>query len=189
MILLLRQKSYFGLIFTIARTEREEPETLFPELTSLNLETAPAYWFLNALHLLLAHNESGEGPYSLLHLTAPPPFETPYHVHQAEDEAFYVLDGELMVIRDGTKMVAGPGTYVFLPRGVPHGFRSSSDATSRVLIHAIPGGKVGFVGMMLEMATPLADRHKLPEVIPPDLKKLTALCEKNGIRILGPLPT
>jgi quercetin dioxygenase-like cupin family protein len=168
---------------------REELEIMFAESTSFNLETAPAYWFLNALHVLLAHNESGQGAYSLLHLTAPPPFETPYHVHQAEDEAFYVLEGELTVICDGKKIVAGPGSYVFLPHGVPHGFRSSSEKVSRVLIHAIPGGKVGFVGMMLEMAVSLPDRHKLPEATPPDLRKLTALFEKNGIRILGSLPT
>src|ERR1700744_6364840 len=111
---------------------------MLSELTSVSLETAPAYWFLNALHILLAHNESGEGPYSLLHLTAPAPFETPYHVHQAEDESFYVLEGEPTVIRCGEKIVAGPGSYVFLPRGVPHGFRSSSEKTSRVLSHAVP---------------------------------------------------
>jgi quercetin dioxygenase-like cupin family protein len=155
---------------------------------SVNLDNAPAYWFLNALHILLAHNESEDGVYSLIHLTAPPNFETPYHLHHAEDEAFYVLEGELTVIRDGEQIVAGPGSYIFLPRGVPHGFRTRSDKDSRVLIHAIPGGKVGFAGMMIEMAKPIRDRHKLPEPTPPDLTKLNTLCKKNNIRILGPLP-
>jgi quercetin dioxygenase-like cupin family protein len=161
---------------------------MFSKSVSVNLDNAPAYWFLNALHLLLAHNESGDSAYSLIYLPAPPRFETPYHLHHAEDEAFYVLEGELTVILDGEKIVAGPGSYVFLPRGVPHGFRSSSDKDSRVLIHVIPGGEVGFVGMMLEMAIPVRDRHKLPEATPPDLKKLNALCEQNKISILGPLP-
>lgn len=153
-----------------------------------NLDNAPAYWFLNALHLLLAHNQLGDGAYSLLHLTAPPNLETPYHLHHDEDEAFYVLDGEFTVIRDEEKIVAGPGSYIFLPRGVPHGFRASSDKESRVLIHVIPGGKVGFVAMMLELAVPIHDRHKLPESTPPDLKRLTTFCEQNNISILGPLP-
>jgi quercetin dioxygenase-like cupin family protein len=158
------------------------------EFTNVDLDNAPAYWFLNALHFLLMHNESGNRPYSVIHLTAPPPFETPYHVHEAEDEAFYVLEGELTVVCDGKKSAAGPGSYVFLPRRVPHGFRVSSDATSRVLIHAIPGGKVGFVGMMLEMATPILDRHNLPTAQPPDLERLKTLCAQNGITILGRLP-
>ena len=158
------------------------------ELLSVNLDTAPAYWFLNALHLLLAHNDSDHGAFSLIHLTAPPEFETPYHLHHAEDEAFYVLEGELTVIRDGETIVAGPGSYIVLPRGRPHGFRSNGGKDSRVLIHAIPGGSVGFVAMMLEMAIPINDRHKLPEVTTPDLEKLGTLCAQNKIDILGPLP-
>jgi quercetin dioxygenase-like cupin family protein len=161
---------------------------MISELANINLDNAPAYWFLNALHVLLAHNESGEGVYSMIHLTAPPGLETPYHLHHGEDEAFYVLEGELTVIRDGEKIVAGPGSYIFLLRGVPHGFRSTSDKVSRVLIHVIPGGKVGFVGMMLATAIPIPDRHRLPAVIPPDPKKLSALCEQNNISVLGPLP-
>lgn len=156
--------------------------------TSTHLETAPAYWFLSALHILLAENESGDGSYSLLHLTAPPHFETPYHLHETEDEAFYVLDGELTVICDGKKITAGPGSYLFLPRGVPHGFRSTGDTDSHVLIHAMPGGKAGFIGMMLAMATRVDDRHKLPQAPPPDLERLAALCKQNKITVLGPLP-
>jgi len=154
----------------------------------VNLNTAPAYWFLNALHLVLALNETGEGAYSLIHTTAPPDFETPYHLHHDEDEAFYILDGELTVILNGERIVAGPGSYIFLPCGVPHGFRSSSDKDSHMLVHAIPGGKVGFVGMMLEMATPIQDRHTLPEPTLPDFKRLAELCAQNKISILGPLP-
>jgi quercetin dioxygenase-like cupin family protein len=161
---------------------------MLPEPSNVNLDNAPVYWFLNALHLLLAHNESGEGAYSLVHLSAPPELETPYHLHHDEDEAFYVLEGELIVIRNGEKIMAGPGTYVFLLRGVPHGFRVSSAMGSNVLIHAIPGGKVGFVAMMLEMATPIQDRHNLPAATPPDLKQLGALCEQNNISILGIFP-
>lgn len=172
-----------------ANAKQKEPEFMFPESLSVNLDNAPAYWFLNALHLLLAHNESGEGAYSLIHLSAPPELETPYHIHHDEDEAFYVLEGEITVIRNGEKIVSGPGSYIFLPRGVPHGFRVSSANGSKVLIHVIPGGKVGFVSMMLEMATPVWDRHNLPAATPPDLKRLGALCEQNSISILGILPT
>jgi quercetin dioxygenase-like cupin family protein len=158
------------------------------KFANINLANAPAYWFLNALHLLLADNKSEDGAYSLIHLTAPLGLETPYHLHHAEDEAFYVLEGELTVVRDGEKIVAGAGSHIFLPRGVPHGFRTTSDKDSRVLIHVIPGGAVGFVGMMLEMAIPIQDRQNLPAAAPPDLKRLGSLCEQNNISVLGPLP-
>jgi len=51
----------------------------------------------------------------------------------------------------------------------------------------MPGGKVGFVGMMLEMAMPVR-KGVVPESPPPDVQRLKTLCEKNQIDILGPLP-
>jgi quercetin dioxygenase-like cupin family protein len=156
-------------------------------MQTTTLDTAPAYSFLNALHILLAKSETNGDAYSLIHLTAPPGFTTPYHLHHEEDEAFYVLEGEITAICDGKKTVLGAGGYIFLPRGVPHGFRSSSAKDSRILIHAIPGGPVGFVGMMLEMSVPVKN-HVLPPPTAPDLQRLQALCKKNGIEILGPLP-
>ena len=45
----------------------------------------------------------------------------------------------------------------------------------------------GFVGMMLEMAEPAKERV-LPPVTEPDIEKLTMLCAKYKIDILGPLP-
>jgi quercetin dioxygenase-like cupin family protein len=156
-------------------------------LLATTLDDAPAYWFLNTLHILLASSESTGGAYSLIHLTATPGFASPYHLHHTEDEAFYVLDGEFTFFCDGKKMVVGSGGYIFLPRGVPHGLRCSSEKDSHVLIHVIPGADVGFVGMMLEMAVPARERV-LREPVTPDLQALKILCEKNKIDILGPLP-
>ena len=156
-------------------------------LLATNLDDAPAYWFLNTLHILLAKSQSTGGAYSLLHLTATPDFATPYHLHHEEDEAFYVLDGEFTFFSGKNKILLGPGGYIFLPRGLPHGFRSSSKGDARILIQVMPGTEVGFIGMMLEMAVPAKDRVlRAPEA--PDLPRLKAICEKNKIDILGPLP-
>src|SRR5580698_11119104 len=121
-------------------------------LHTTSLDDAPAYWFLNNLHILLAKSESTGGAYSLIHLTASPGFETPYHLHHLEDEAFYVLDGEFTFICDGKKTVLGAGGYIFLPRKIPHGIRCTSKTPATMLILAMPGN--GFVGMMIEMAQP-----------------------------------
>ena len=151
------------------------------------LDNAPAYWFLNTLHVLLAKSQSTGGAYSLIHLTATPGFASPYHLHHMEDEAFYVLDGEFTFFCAEKKTVLGAGGYILLPRGVPHGLRCSSEKDSRLLIHVVPGADVGFVGMMLEMAVPASERV-LRQPITPDLQRLKTVCEKNKIDILGPLP-
>jgi quercetin dioxygenase-like cupin family protein len=156
-------------------------------MQTTTLDDAPAYWFLNNLHVLLAKNESTGGAYSLVHLTAPPGFETPYHRHHTEDESFYVLEGEFTFICDGKKTILGAGGYIFLPRGVPHGLRSTSEKDGRLLIHVLPGAEVGFMGMMAEMSLPARERV-LREPIPIDVQRLTVVCEKNKIDILGPLP-
>lgn len=63
-----------------------------------------------------------------------------------------MLEGEFTFIADGKKTVLGPGGYIFLPRGIPHGIRCSGSGPSSKLILAMPG--TGFVGMMTEMAEP-----------------------------------
>jgi quercetin dioxygenase-like cupin family protein len=156
---------------------------LLPRSTSK--DDAPAYWFLNGLYVLMATSESTGGAFSLIYETAEPGHATPYHLHHFEDEAFFVLDGEFTFICDGKKKILGPGGYIFLPRNIPHGIRCSSSAVSTMLVLAMPG--TGFVGMMTEMAEPAKERV-LPPPTAPDLEKLTRLCAKHSIDILGPLP-
>ncbi len=144
-----------------------------------------AYWFLNSLNIVKATSESTGGAFSLVRDTAPPGHATPYHLHHIEDEAFYVLDGEFTFICDGKKTVLGPGGYIFLPRKIPHGIRCTGSVPSTMLVLAMPG--TGFVGMMTEMAEP-AKQRVLPPPTPPNMERLTMLCAKYQIDILGPLP-
>lgn len=65
--------------------------------------------------------------------------EPPLHVHAREDEAFYVVEGEVLFQRGLERIVAGPGQAVLLPRGVPHGFAVRS-GTARMLLVFTPGG-------------------------------------------------
>jgi quercetin dioxygenase-like cupin family protein len=160
---------------------------MLSELLPLSASTTdgPAYWFLNSLNIVLATSESTGGAFSLVHHTAPPGHATPYHLHHAEDEAFFVLDGEFTFICEGKKTVLGPAGYIFLPRNLPHGIRCTSATPSTMLILAMPG--TGYVGMMIEMAKP-AEERVLPQPTAPDIEKLTMLCAKYKIDILGPLP-
>ena len=152
---------------------------------ALAAEEGSAFWFLNNLITVKATTESTGGAYSLCHQVSPPGSATPYHLHHVEDEAFYILDGESTFICDGKKTIAGPGEYLFLPRGIPHGIRVTGSTPTTMLILALPG--IGFVGMMEEMGEPARERA-LPVPSPPDLEKLQRLCAKYQIDLLGPLP-
>jgi mannose-6-phosphate isomerase-like protein (cupin superfamily) len=62
------------------------------------------------------------------------------HVHDAEDDAFYILEGELTFTFGDRSAAAPPGTFVLVPPGVEHGFRNDSGVPVRMLnIHAPAG--------------------------------------------------
>ncbi|MBA2331316.1 MAG: cupin domain-containing protein [Actinobacteria bacterium] len=64
----------------------------------------------------------------------------PRHAHPAEDDAFYILDGELTFGVEGEELVAGAGTFVLVPPSVEHTFANRGDAVVRMLnVHAPSG--------------------------------------------------
>jgi quercetin dioxygenase-like cupin family protein len=115
----------------------------------LSEEQGEAFWFLNNLATIKATTASTAGCFALIHQVAPPGATTPYHLHHEEDEAFYVLDGQVCFICDGEKTVLTAGGYIFLPRGIPHGIRHEGSTPSTILILAMPG--TGFVGMTIHL--------------------------------------
>jgi mannose-6-phosphate isomerase-like protein (cupin superfamily) len=61
-------------------------------------------------------------------------------VHTEEDDAFYILEGEMTFLHGEEEIVAWPGTFVLVPPGVEHGFRNDGPQPVRMFnIHA-PGG-------------------------------------------------
>ena len=72
------------------------------------------------------------------------PVDTGLHVHEREDELFYVLDGEHVFTVGDTEHHAGPGDLVFAPRGVPHAQRRVVPRTGRTLVLTAPAGLEGF---------------------------------------------
>jgi mannose-6-phosphate isomerase-like protein (cupin superfamily) len=62
------------------------------------------------------------------------------HAHAEEDDAFYILEGELTFVLDEGEVPAPQGTFVLVPPGVDHTFRNPLDRPTRVLnIHAPAG--------------------------------------------------
>ena len=106
-----------------------------------------------------------------------PGFASPYHTHHLEDEAFYVVEGEMAFVCGGNWTRAKPGTFVFGPRGIPHGFKVLGDARARLLLLCTPGGFEQFVMDLAE-----------PAPAPPDMAKLVMVAAKYKIEIHGPLP-
>jgi mannose-6-phosphate isomerase-like protein (cupin superfamily) len=78
------------------------------------------------------------------------PVDTPLHVHENEDELFYVLEGEHVFQVGDQEFHAGPGGLVFAPRGVPHAQRRVVPRTGRILVLTSPAGFEGFFRELAE---------------------------------------
>jgi mannose-6-phosphate isomerase-like protein (cupin superfamily) len=61
------------------------------------------------------------------------------HIHTREDEAWYVIEGELTFEVAGETIVAPAGAYVMAPRGIRHAYRVSK-APARYLVILSPPG-------------------------------------------------
>jgi mannose-6-phosphate isomerase-like protein (cupin superfamily) len=87
----------------------------------------------------------------------------PLHVHDREDECFYVLDGELSVRCGGDTFEAPAGSFVFLPRGRPHQFRSVTGRSAGLLLISVPGGIEDYFGQINNAASD-AELHRIGEL-------------------------
>src|SRR5262245_32384672 len=140
-----------------------------------------AFQFFGSPTVIRSAGETTDNQFFLMEaLVMPPGLASPYHVHHNEDEAFYVLEGELAVVVDGTWLTAGPGTYVYGPRDIPHGFKVVGSTPARMLLLCAPAGFEGFVR---DLSMPL---DAAPA--PPDMAQLMIAADKYNIEILGPLP-
>jgi quercetin dioxygenase-like cupin family protein len=79
------------------------------------------------------------GQFGMIDFVIAPGQEPPLHVHEREDELFYVLDGRVDFFLDSEVIAHERGGSVFLPRGIPHTFRVRS-AEARLLSFYTPGG-------------------------------------------------
>jgi mannose-6-phosphate isomerase-like protein (cupin superfamily) len=58
----------------------------------------------------------------------------PLHVHRREDEGMYVLEGQIRFRVGDDEFVAGPDTWVWQPRGIPHTFKVESEGARALVI-------------------------------------------------------
>jgi quercetin dioxygenase-like cupin family protein len=108
---------------------------------------------------------------------------TPLHLHPNEDEALYVLEGELVVHIEGEEQRVGEGGFFFAPRGLPHAFMVVSE-TARIVALQTPGSGEAFYRAAGETVQSPADANR-----PADFDRLRAAANGSpSIELLGPPP-
>jgi quercetin dioxygenase-like cupin family protein len=98
-----------------------------------------ARWWGEGLAVIKATGADTEGRMAIIEVTEPPGAEAPLHVHHKEDEAFWILEGELTLEVGDATIVARAGDCAYGPRDVPHRYRVGPSGC-RMLFIVTPAG-------------------------------------------------
>ena len=77
--------------------------------------------------------------------TVPTGTKSTFHLHHDSDEIAYVLEGEVTFLIGDEVTVGGPGSCAFMPRDVPHAWKSTGAETGRVLFVYTPAKAGGLI--------------------------------------------
>lgn len=75
----------------------------------------------------------------------------PLHVHAEEDESWLVLQGDLRFRIGDEVRAASVGTFVLVPRGIPHCFQNVGHGPARILVLFTPSGMEDFFERIAEL--------------------------------------
>lgn len=124
----------------------------------------------------LAKSGDTANQYALWEALLTPGGGPPPHTHDREEEAFYILEGEITFYTSGSSFQATAGDSVHLPRRREHRFRNEGKNLARTLIIVAPGGleemfaRTGHAvtDAASAVAHPNADELELLKTIAPD---------------------
>lgn len=103
---------------------------------------------------------------------------TPLHVHDHEEEAFYVLEGSGVFVVGEERRELGPGDFVIVPGGAAHGLARMGGESLRMLVVTSPAG--------LEQFFVEVQNREASAGSPMDEEDVVALAAEFGTRIVGP---
>lgn len=145
----------------------------------LGVDEGDAYYWLGSLTINKVGGRSTQGDVDIVDHRVPAGYTPPLHVHRAQDETFYVLEGQFTFHCGDRTWQAGPGSLGFLPRNVPHGFSVSEDGPGRTLLINAPAGFADVISELGEHAADLVIPG--PDVAMPDPARVKAISEAHGI--------
>jgi quercetin dioxygenase-like cupin family protein len=141
-------------------------------------------WLGVTLATIKATGKETGGRYTLVEVLEPEGEEAPLHVHHREDEAFWILEGELTFQVGEETIKASPGSFLFGPSAVRHGYTVDS-GPARMLFLLSPAG---FEELIYATSEPVKERTLPPPPEGPpteaEMEQLVAVARQYGIKIL-----
>jgi quercetin dioxygenase-like cupin family protein len=136
------------------------------------------------IYRFLATGEETGGAYALWVANVLPGRGPPPHTHSREEEAFYILDGEVVFSVGDERLVGTPGMFINMPISRQHAFRNESGRSARMLISIAPAG---LEKMFFEVGQPVPPgATSVGPPSPAEIAKLLEVAPRYGIEIKLP---
>jgi quercetin dioxygenase-like cupin family protein len=149
--------------------------------------TGPMYCGPGDRVSFLATGAETQGSCFIVEGLASPGGGPPPHIHQCEDESFYILEGNITFLAGGQTIYAKPGDFVHIPRGTVHSLKNEGTVPGRALIIISPAGPKGMQQFFEESFTLTTDRNAAPPPISEDLvNRMMAAAARNGMEWVKP---
>jgi quercetin dioxygenase-like cupin family protein len=140
--------------------------------------------------------EETGGAFSIVEHPMEPGRLVPPHTHVNEHELSYVLEGGFGARIGDREVKAGPGSYIFKPRGVPHTFWNAGPEPARLIEIIYPAGFERFfeeLGALVTADPPLEyeqfeqrrDELGAKYNLPFHTEWIPELKEKYNLKVLG----
>jgi mannose-6-phosphate isomerase-like protein (cupin superfamily) len=139
-----------------------------------------AIWVARDTCTLKVTGEETAGRLLIFEASTPPAGGPPPHIHHAEAETYFILEGEYEVMLDERTLTAHEGDLVFIPPGVLHTYANRTQVPSRMLTIFTPAG---FEGYLRAVGQPARLGEPAPSVGPEDIARFLAHADTFGIAL------
>jgi mannose-6-phosphate isomerase-like protein (cupin superfamily) len=119
-----------------------------------------------------------DGAYTLIEVIDQPQAGPTLHLHQREDESFYILEGTFAFQIGDRALTATAGWFMTAPKGIPHSYKNIGTTPAKMLALFVPAGVENF----------FEDLSKLTAAGTLDIDSIVTVAAKQGIEVVSPPP-
>jgi quercetin dioxygenase-like cupin family protein len=135
------------------------------------------------VYRFLGTGKETSGRYAMWEALVPAGGGPPPHTHSREDEAFFILEGEITFYLGEKKVVARAGAFANMPVGQQHCFKNESGKPARMIISVAPAG---LEEMFFEVGQPVAAGANPGPPSREEIGRLLGAAPRYGVTIQAP---
>lgn len=154
-----------------------------PGAVLLNQNEGESFWVLGDLYTFKVTGKETNGEFMLMEQVIQPQSGPPPHIHHAEDETFYVLEGRFLFLCGKEERILETGCLAYIPKGTVHTFKNIAEHEGRLLVTVTPAGLEDF---FYSIGTPLTNSSTPPPFDPSVMDRILQLAEKYHMKVLAP---